>query len=299
MVINPYFDYFILCIILLNCVSLALTKEVDWVTDNETIIDNVFLVIYTIEMILKIIAMGLIRKPHSYLRAPENMLDFVVVILGWVSSFYSGQDVSAVRTIRILRPLKATTAIPGMKSLIQTIFVSLPAMFDIMVLFMFMITVFGTVATQLLMGRLKSRCMMKDGDKWLHLIPTQDGPIEVICNNSEKCHKIRDEIGHSQKFECREYDNPLSGTFNFDNIFYSIMNIFDIITLQNWTEKMYLVREAEDTYAFDMLFILIVLLGAYFVMNLMIAVQFTYLSSAFDEEDREKAELAEKLKLKQ
>jgi len=61
---------------------------------------------------------------------------------------------------------------------------------------------------------------------------------------------------------------------------------------------MYLVREAEDSYAYDMLFILIVLLGAYFVMNLMIAVQFTYLSTAFDEEDREKAELAEKLKLK-
>ena len=54
---------------------------------------------------------------------------------------------------------------------------------------------------------------------------------------------------------------------------------------------MYLVREAEDGYAYDMLFVLIVLLGAYFVMNLMIAVQFTYLSSAFDEEDREKAEL--------
>ena len=76
------------------------------------------------------------------------------------------------------------------------------------------------------------------------------------------------------------------------------MNIFQIITLENWTEMMYLVREAEDSYAYDMLFVLIVLLGAYFVMNLMIAVQFTYLSSAFDEEDREKAELAEKLRLK-
>ena len=61
---------------------------------------------------------------------------------------------------------------------------------------------------------------------------------------------------------------------------------------------MYLVREAEDGYAYDMLFVLIVLLGAYFVMNLMIAVQFTYLSSAFDEEDREKAELEQKIKLK-
>lgn len=73
-VINPYFDYFILCIILLNCVSLALTKEVDFVTDNESIIDNVFLIIYTMEMVLKIIAMGFVCRQHSYLRAPENLV---------------------------------------------------------------------------------------------------------------------------------------------------------------------------------------------------------------------------------
>lgn len=122
-------------------------NEVDWVTDNGVIIDQLFLIIYTIEMVLKVIAMGFVMRQHSYLRDPANMLDFIVVILGWVSAFYAGQDVSAIRTIRILRPLKATTSIPGMKSLIQTIVVSLPSMFDIMVLFIFMITMFGTVAT--------------------------------------------------------------------------------------------------------------------------------------------------------
>lgn len=148
------------------------------------------------------------------------------------------------------------------------------------------------------MGRLRNRCMMKEGDKWLHDIPTDKGPIEVICNTNDKCQALGKERGFTQVFECREYGNPLSGTFQFDTLLYSVLNIFQIITLENWSEMMYLVREAEDSYAYDMLFILIVLLGAYFVMNLMIAVQFTYLSTAFDEEDREKAELAEKLKLK-
>jgi len=49
---------------------------------------------------------------------------------------------------------------------------------------------------------------------------------------------------------------------------------------------MYLVREAMGSYAFDFFFIFIVLFGAFFVLNLMIAVQFTYLGTAFDEEDR-------------
>ena len=51
------------------------------------------------------------------------------------------------------------------------------------------------------------------------------------------------------------------------------MNIFQIITLEGWSDMMYLVREAEgDSYFYDPLFFLIVLFGAYFVINLMVAV---------------------------
>jgi len=46
---------------------------------------------------------------------------------------------------------------------------------------------------------------------------------------------------------------------------------------------MYLIRQAESSVAFDIFFVLVVVFGAFFVLNLMIAVQFTFLSSAFDE----------------
>ena len=42
----------------------------------------VFAAIYTIEMILKIIAKGFCMHKFAYLRDPWNWLDFVVVILG-------------------------------------------------------------------------------------------------------------------------------------------------------------------------------------------------------------------------
>lgn len=48
---------------------------------------------------------------------------------------------------------------------------------------------------------------------------------------------------------------------------------------------MYIVRDALRTYAFDIFFISCVLFGAFFVLNLMIAVQFTHLGAAFDAED--------------
>lgn len=48
------------------------------------IVRYVFACLYTIEMVVKIIARGFAFHEHAYLRDPWNVLDFVVVILGWV-----------------------------------------------------------------------------------------------------------------------------------------------------------------------------------------------------------------------
>ena len=42
----------------------------------------VFTAIYTLEMLLKILAKGFILHSYAYLRDPWNWLDFVVVCLG-------------------------------------------------------------------------------------------------------------------------------------------------------------------------------------------------------------------------
>jgi hypothetical protein len=72
--------------------------------------------------------------------------------------------------------------------------------------------------------------------------------------------------------ECKYYGNPMSGTFSFDNILLSIMNIFTIITMDGWTDKMYTVRNTERSYAYDFFFVSIVVFGAFVILNLMIAV---------------------------
>jgi hypothetical protein len=76
------------------------------------------------------------------------------------------------------------------------------------------------------------------------------------------------------------------------------MNIFQIITLEGWTDMMYIMRDAMQTYAYDIFFFCTVLFGAFFVLNLMIAVQFTHLGAAFDEEDKRQKKLQDKIKNK-
>jgi hypothetical protein len=91
---------------MVNCVFLALDQEVDAITRNGENIDFIFLQIYTCEMIMKIIAMGFFMRPHSYLRDSWNILDFTVVFLGWLSKIIDAGDISAIKVIRMLRPLR-------------------------------------------------------------------------------------------------------------------------------------------------------------------------------------------------
>jgi len=50
-------------------------------------IEYVFLVIFTLECIIKIIAYGFVLHPYSYLRSGWNFLDFVIVVVGLVNNY--------------------------------------------------------------------------------------------------------------------------------------------------------------------------------------------------------------------
>lgn len=226
--VNPWFDRFILFVIVVNCFFLALDNEWDLITPNSDKIDFVFLIIYTLEMALKIIAMGFFMRPHSYLRDSWNILDFAVVVLGWVSLVFDQGDISAIKVIRILRPLRTINQIPNMSSLVSTILNSLPIMFDVMILFFFMLIMFGTIATQLLGGKLLKRCMAKIGGEWTHFLTNVDSedPTEIICNTQADCTSEWNDANPTVLSTCLEYGNPIQGTYSFDNILLSIMNIF-------------------------------------------------------------------------
>ncbi|MEQ2189262.1 Voltage-dependent L-type calcium channel subunit alpha-1D [Goodea atripinnis] len=81
------FDIFILLAIFANCVALGVSKpfpEDDSNSTNHDLeqVEYIFLIIFTIETFLKILAYGLVMHPSSYIRNGWNLLDFVIVIVG-------------------------------------------------------------------------------------------------------------------------------------------------------------------------------------------------------------------------
>ena len=71
----------------------------------------VFLVIYTVEMVVKVLAKGFIMDRYTYLRNPWNWLDFIVIVSGFLTSIIG--NLAPLRAFRVLRALKTISIVPG------------------------------------------------------------------------------------------------------------------------------------------------------------------------------------------
>ncbi|XP_041863089.1 voltage-dependent T-type calcium channel subunit alpha-1I-like isoform X2 [Melanotaenia boesemani] len=72
-------------------------------------------------------------------------------------------------------------------------------------------------------------------------------------------------------------NNPHKGAINFDNIVYAWIVIFQVITLEGWVEIMYYVMDAHSFYNF-IYFILLIIIGSFFMINLCLVVIATQFS---------------------
>ena len=86
---NNVFDGISISVIVANSITLALEDPTDPEPNQfSKVSDDVFQILYTIEMCLKIFGMGFICGKHSYLRDSWNILDFIIVMSGYVSILF-------------------------------------------------------------------------------------------------------------------------------------------------------------------------------------------------------------------
>ena len=116
------FDLFILANIFATCVVLALMNP-DPESDTSDInlklnkAEIFFMIVFAGEAIIKIIAMGFVLHPGAYLRNGWNILDFSIVLIGFVALIfeeYIDVDVKALRAFRVLRPLRLVSGVPSL-----------------------------------------------------------------------------------------------------------------------------------------------------------------------------------------
>ncbi|XP_072512300.1 voltage-dependent T-type calcium channel subunit alpha-1I [Notamacropus eugenii] len=328
MVCNPWFECISMLVILLNCVTLGMyqpCEDMDCLSDRCKILqvfDDFIFIFFAMEMVLKMVALGIFGR-KCYLGDTWNRLDFFIVMAGMVEYSLDLQNInlSAIRTVRVLRPLKAINRVPSMRILVNLLLDTLPMLGNVLLLCFFVFFIFGIIGVQLWAGLLRNRCFLEEnftiqGDVALppYYQPEEDDEMPFICslsgdNGIMGCHEIpplkeqgrecclsKDDFAYysaaPQDFNisgmcvnwnryynvCRTGSvNPHKGAINFDNIGYAWIVIFQVITLEGWVEIMYYVMDAHSFYNF-IYFILLIIVGSFFMINLCLVVIATQFS---------------------
>jgi len=71
----------------------------------------------------------------------------------------SAVNLTAIRTIRVLRPLRAINRVPSMRILVNLLLDTLPMLGNVLLLCFFVFFIFGIVGVQLWAGVLRNRCV--------------------------------------------------------------------------------------------------------------------------------------------
>ena len=314
------FDQFILLLILANCVFLAMdTKEVLFEESAwgkaTAMSEHIFTGIYVVEMCMKIIAMGFFYGKGSYLSDPWNRMDFFVVVLGLLGYLPGMGNYSGIRTVRILRPLRTITGVKGMRQLVVTLLRSLPMLFDVLILVFFAFFIFGIIGVQLFMSKTSQRCAILgnpaagcescglqddagytgcDTSCVIPAAPTwvyqggEDG--DVLCSGPRwNSYPDRGDPGGGNACPAGQYcvqqrkqDLPNFGFSNFDNIAWAWLTIFQCISMEGWTNIMYMVMDTTSTWTWPY-FVVLIVFGSFFAVNLALAVLYVYFTGAGEE----------------
>ncbi|XP_064547056.1 sodium channel protein 60E isoform X2 [Drosophila montana] len=270
---NQFFDYCVMATILFNCIFLAMTETVEEA-------EYIFLAIYSIEMVIKIIAKGFLLNKYTYLRNPWNWLDFVVITSGYATIGMEVGNLAGLRTFRVLRALKTVSIMPGLKTIINALLHSFRQLAEVMTLTIFCLMVFALFALQVYMGELRNKCVrnvptdwtnishldwkiwVNDTDNWLY----DDDELPTICGNLTGARHCP--LG----FMCICVgDNPNHGYTNFDNFMWSMLTTFQLITLDYW-ENVYNMVLAACGPMSVIFFTVVVFFGSFYLINLMLAV---------------------------
>lgn len=249
---NALFEGFIILVIIWNTVLLALEDpSLSMQPDPYHTMDRTLLYIYTAELGLKVLALGFLLGRTAYLKDPWNMLDFVIVLTGWIDLEYaqSGVNLTALRAIRLLRPLRSVTRIQGMRVIFLSLVGSVKLLLSSMALLLFFYLVASIATLQMFMGALRYRCMEVDTG----VVLAEDLGLCGDCSSTQVCVKWLSNPGH--------------GTTHFDNLFVAMITTFQCVTLEGWSEVMNGLQRVFGMWI-ALFFVPIVFTGAFFFMNL-------------------------------
>lgn len=170
---------------------------------------------------------------------------------------------------------------------------SLPGMFRVFFFIIFIFSIFAIFGTNQFMGQQYQFCRSQEDAEydennnfisWPKSGEDDDGP--VLCREDSQCIDAFPDDDFAicgtvfEKFGLdpiehdgiRDIELIMFGIPGFDNVGQGFLTIFQILTLESWVYLMYNFSDAGSPIISVIFFVMVVLLGAFFTMNLVLAI---------------------------
>uniref|UniRef100_A0A8D1YHF6 Voltage-dependent N-type calcium channel subunit alpha n=1 Tax=Sus scrofa TaxID=9823 RepID=A0A8D1YHF6_PIG len=217
-----YFEVVILVVIALSSIALAAEDPVQTDSPRNNVLkymDYIFTGVFTFEMVIKMIDLGLLLHPGAYFRDLWNILDFIVVsgaLVAFAFSGSKGKDINTIkslRVLRVLRPLKTIKRLPKLKAVFDCVVNSLKNVLNILIVYMLFMFIFAVIAVQLFKGK-------------FFYCTDESKELERDCRGQYLDYE-KEEV-EAQPRQWKKYD------FHYDNVLWALLTLFTVSTGEGW-----------------------------------------------------------------
>nr|CAB3265896.1 sodium channel protein 1 brain-like [Phallusia mammillata] len=257
---HPFFEWFILFLILASTVCLTLE---DIHLENDPVkkdilekLEYVFTALFTLEMLLKWIGIGFTK----YFTQVWCILDSAIVAASWAGILLQSQasQFRVLRALRAFRPLRAVSRWQGMKVVVDALIYCIPSIGNVLCVCLLIWFVFGIIGVQYFKGQFY-RCV---------------DASDNMVNDSAVVNKTT----------CLDSPNDyrwVNRNINFDNVGIAMVALFQVATFEGWIELM---ADSTDVTGEDqqpirnfsqyntIFYVVFVLVGSFFILNLIVGV---------------------------
>jgi len=216
-----------------------------------------------------------------------NVLDFIIVIFGSIVPLAvpGTSSVGSIRALRILRALRTIPRVPKLRTLVMTIIDAIPGLTGAMVLLSFFFIVFGIIGIELFVGQLNQQCTSTLDNSPLSYTavdteyialcaysPDNPGGEVRFGGSYQSCNDVAIALGHLPTYACTSgNENPLANMQRYDNIFYALLQVFQTVTLHDWSDQLYNLARSGG-YVYALYFVPLTFFVSFFAINLILAV---------------------------
>ena len=239
------------------------------------------------------------KENRPYIRQGWNLLDFIIVISGLIEaadSFYrknlgatmdevQGSPLSALRVVRILRPLQLISGVPSLQTVLNSLLKSMKPLCNIFIFITFWTLMYAIIGLEMYSGVFHQQCYDLD-ENGQFSIPTEQVCQSFNHENKSAYPKPYDSVSGLDPYTCDPgqlcnfWDTgPNVGITKFDNIFSAMLTIFQSISLEGWTDVLFYTIDANGKGSYNwhlvvsyIFFTSLILIGRFVMLNLILGV---------------------------